>query len=253
MIFNLPRPSFGPNSWDFDGDALFEPDGSDFELALLTSGTLTLRVGIPNADVYLINAGAHGGDGGRTGDISGGPGGSGGRHVLLSDVNVPAGIYSVSIGTDGDVETALDSLFSVPAAAACQAGGRGGSSGYDDNVVPGDGDDGLEPWPDGPSLCLPGVLFGPGGGGGGSHDQRGVNVHDTGGDGGDGGTLDDSPGSGGDGGSIGSRNGSAATAPGGGGGGGMGYTTSGPAYHSGNGGAGAPGAILIRKHKEVTS
>lgn len=253
MIFNLPRPSFGPSSWDFDGSALFEPDGSDFELALLSSGTLTLRVGIPNADVYLINAGAHGGDGGRTGDISGGPGGSGGRHVLLPNVSVPAGTYTVSIGTDGDVETALGSLFSVPASAAFQAGGAGGSSGYDGNVLPGAGSAGLEPWPDGPSFCLPGVLFGPGGGGGGSHDQRGVNVHDTGGAGGAGGTLDSVSVSGGAGGSLSSLNGKAATAPGGGGGGGMGYTTSGPAYHSGTGGAGASGAILIRKHKEATA
>lgn len=252
MIFNLPRPSFGPSSWDFDGSSLFEPDGSGFELALLSSGTLTLRVGIPNADVYLINAGAHGSDGGRTGDISGGSGGSGGRHVLLSNVSVPAGTYAVQIGTDGSVETALGSLFSVPANAASQAGGVGGASGYDGNVTPGAGAGGLEPWADGPSLCLPGVLFGPGGGGGGSHDQRGVNVHDAGGAGGAGGTMDGATVSGGTGGSLSSVNGKAATAPGGGGGGGMGYTTSGPSYHSGLGGAGASGAILIRKHKEVS-
>ena len=178
-----------------------DPDGTvHFELALLSSGTLTFTRVVPEIDLTLVGAGQKGGTGYRSGTYAyGGKGGDGGDIERQTGVAVSTGTsYSVQIGVNdansqsGDEDTTFGSYSSANGQAGktgpsgAEAGGPGGLK-----TAAGQADDGEAPFADGTSALYPNVLFGAPGGGGAAFSSGGYSGSaSSGGEtgGGDGGT-----------------------------------------------------------------
>lgn len=235
MIFNLKRPGFNRGAWNFvpaSGDTPPEWDtaGADWMMAIPVSGTLTLTVGIIHADLCLVAAGKPGNDD---------DGGDGGQLVNITDVTLPAGVYTVTVGVSGSdtVLTAPDGRSWTAQSGAGAAHGRPG----------GDGD---LAWDDPDTLLRPGWIYGSGGGRGEIRDNNythydfypggSIGTADTATTWGQGGTfshMDGYPGFPGTGQA----------------GGGRARYWNGSRYVSGTPGVGGSGSVLIRNHKEVTA
>lgn len=236
MIFNLKRPGFGAGSFTFDGteQPAWASEGAAWMMAVPVSGTLTLAVGIPHADLCLVAAGKPGKDGSL-----GQEGGAGGELVSIADVALPAGAFTVTVGESGQDTTLLapDGRSWTARSGYGSAAGRPGA-------------DGVLAWDDADTLLNAGWLYGAGGGYGSVTDYQ---YQDTAA----------SPG-----GSVGEASSDTTNGHGGppahpvgypglkntgqgGGGGRRGWTGSG--YSDAAGGAGGSGILLIRSHKEVTA
>jgi hypothetical protein len=212
-------------------DSVREDGTVDWELALLTSGTLTFSRVVASVDAFLVGPGSDGQEGyfDTTGnDYHGGRGGSGGETKTVSGISVAEGTdYSAVIGAEG---TATRIFGSSAASGGGKTGGAGGSvsgNGADgqDGVLSFDGS--------GTRNYYPNYRYGASGGGGGVKTS---------------GFINRSPGSGGangagNGGTFDSAGGDAGTNSGSGGGGG-GANVNGPALHAG--GSGNSGIIIIR-------
>lgn len=232
MIFNIKRSVFGAHSYSFNGTKEFASQGLDFELALDSSGTLVLDVGIPLADICLVGGGKSGDNG------SANPkGGKGGEVVTVTSVTLPAGSYDVTVGGSNQ-----DTVLLAPDGRSWTArSGYGGNSGRP-------GDDGVAAWGDVNTLLRAGWLYGSGGGNGSVTDNTWATT--PAGLGGSVGTASDDT-TNGKGGIDGHANGYSGFPKTGQGGGGGRRGWTGSQYSDGTGGAGGSGAILIRKHKEA--
>ena len=268
MLFNFDSRGSGritEDSFRFTGRYLFA-SGNDgiWELALLESGTLTWLTNPGRVDLCLVGAGNDGGNGYSNGTWQGayvysGSGGDGGR--------VYSNTAGVTLGTEIDVvvgaEKGADSSIGSWSSANGQAikGGRGAEMPQQSNAVGTvntGGADGV--WPFGEAADntmipeLQGKRMAPSGGGGHANNRieyagnppyyNYVYTDEHGGDN-EGGAS-----GAGNGGERSHRNGYDATGIGAGGGGGYGR---GESYDGGYGGKGSQGAVLIRKHKEVTA
>jgi hypothetical protein len=236
MIFNIKPPAFGAHSYDFTGDAEFGQADGEFELILLESGTLTLSVGIPRADICLIGGGAPGSTGAH---LAGGKGGGVLCGDTETDIALPAGVYTVTVGESGE-----DTVLTAPDGRSWTAESGAGSDPGRPGVA------GVLAWSDPDTLLRAGWLYGPGGGHGSVLDWQYIST--DAGEGGDVGEADDGEPNG-HGGTAAHPNGYPGLAGTGQGGGGGRRGWNGSSYVDGSGGAGGSGAILIRKHKEVTS
>lgn len=225
-----------PPSFTYTGRYAYEEstraDGTvDWEIALLSSGTLTFSRVVDSVDAFLVGPGADGQEGyfdNTSNDYHGGRGGSGGETKTVSGISVTAGTgYPAVIGAEG---AATGVFGSSAASGAGKTGGAGGSisgngSSGQDGVLSFNGN--------GTRNYYPNYRYGASGGGGGVKTSAFVNR---------------SPGRGGtngagDGGSYDSAGGSASANSGSGGGGG-GANVNGPALHAG--GSGNSGIIIIR-------
>ena len=239
MIFNFP-PSAGTSgrmpSFAYTGDYLVQESGSRWEIAFLTSGTLTLRGGLL-CDLFVVaggKPGSGGSDGSGTGIAIGGAGGKGGGCVSTMGVQLTAGQIAVTIG--GSNEASSFGSYSA-ASGSGSNGGAGASAGSGSMSHAGAGTVGVLAFNGEDSLNFPGRKFGAGGGGGGAQST----YWGTTGNNGAGGTT-----GGGKGGTGSSRNGTAGAANTGSGGGGSGYTRGDSWGTGGAPGAGGTGVVIIR-------
>lgn len=234
MIFNVKKAAFGAHSYAFTGQDDFASQGLDFELALDSSGTLTLLVGIPLADLCLV-AGGKPGDSGASWPY----GGVGGEVVTATSVTLPAGTYTVTVGASDQ-----DTVLAAPDGRTWTARSGYGSS-------PGrPGDDGVLAWNDPDTVLRAGWIYGSGGGNGSVLDNNWVGT--SAGLGGSVGTASDDT-TNGKGGIDGHANGYPGLAKTGQGGGGGRRAWTGSTYSAGTGGSGGSGVVLIRKHKEANT
>lgn len=245
MILNFGSPGKSkakmPPLFTYTGTYRYEEsvaeDGTvNWELAFLSSGTLTFQRVVDKIDVFLVGPGANGSDGSHNDSIArsfGGKGGNGGALVTCkgtSAISVQAGTqYSITIGTPGNATTGFGK------SAASGGGKTGGAGAYvTDNVYAGDnagnGSDGERAF-GGSTLLWNGYKYGASGGGGGV--KSAVNYYER------------SPGTGGTSGAgnggAQNANGGNATANSGSGGGGGGFYS-----WEGSGGSGGSGIIIIR-------
>lgn len=252
MIFNLRRPVFSRGAWTFTpASGAAEPEwdaqGTDWMMAIPCSGVLTIAIAIPHADLCLV-AGGQSGVKGNWQTTDNCKGGSGGEVLNLSDVYLPAGDYSITLGASDQntVLTAPDGRsWTARTGQGSPGGGRTGSTGSD-------GVAGTPAFGDTSTLLRPGWLYGPGGGHGVLNGYSGDHVDS--GAGGDLGTApaDEDAGHGGVVGDLAGRPGCPGTGQGGGGGG-MVYNWGRSGYDEGLGAAGGSGVFLMRNHKEVTA
>ncbi len=243
MIFNLKRPAFGRSSWSFvpaSGAAQPEwaAEGLDWMMALPCSGTLTLTMSVFHADICLVAAGKPGtSDGTRVG-------GNGGGMITATDITLPAGVYTVTVGVSGS-DTVLTAPDGRSWTARSGEGAAGGTYGTPK------GGDGQLAWNDADTLLRTGWRYGPGGGYG---FHRNAYSQDTpGGEGGDIGTApaDENAGAGASG--LAHPAGYPGCPGTGQGGGGGSRIYNGSSFDDGDGGLGGSGAVLIRYHKEVSA
>lgn len=244
MIFNIFGVSGAPGAGNlvFNGEMLSAKSGSDWETALLSSGTLTVRASVL-VDLALV-AGGMPGQTGKNG--KGGYGGAGGEVVLLTGIRLKAGVtYTVSIGSSGE-DTGIVGSDGTSYTARSGAGAQGGVPSSSRGTAPTPGGDGSLIW-DGESLIdeLRNVKFGPGGGAGGyrSADYAYYPGSNGGADGG---------GKGGDISTSGTSNAGSGTAKRGSGGGGA-WRRDGDSAGDGNKGLGGSGIFRIRNHKEAAA
>ena len=242
MIFNLKRSVFGGASWHFDGaeQPAWASQGSDWMMAIGVSGTLTLFAPILHGDLCLV-AGGKPGHYGVSGSSPDGVGGAGGQVLSLTDVSLPAGVYTVTVGVS-DSDTTLigpNGLTWTAVSGQGKAGGRPGG-------------DGEYAWSDPDTLLNTGWRYGAGGGHGASHNAAEARV--ASGAGGSVGTASSDQYAG-HGGGIGTnaethqQGWPGVDGTGQGGGGGRHWYNNG--YQGVAGGSGGSGIVLIRKHKEV--
>lgn len=235
--------SSGITAGDFiysvENGVLFDGDDEDWEVAFLTSGTLTLAQDLENVDIFMINAGSYGSSG-SDGDSSGGRGGFGGRYYTFETsseqpIIIPAGTYEITVGisASGVSQTKFGSLFAVPSDAPRKNGGRNAAGGQTGNYAALSGEPGEYAFGDANNRIYPGRRYGASGGGGGESGTY-VSSYHAGAAGGDTGG-----GHGGSSATVSATAGQANTGAGGGGG----FGVFGTGYP---GGAGGSGIILIR-------
>lgn len=238
MLFNLNKGAFTARSFQYSGESDFDRVGTDFMIVLEDSNangsTLRLFKTIANADICLVAGGFTGGK--NSGEVDGDHGGDGGEVVNITGVSMPAGDYTVIVGeTDADTQLiAPDGRVWTAESGAGAAGGRSGK-----------GADGSLAWGDANTLLRAGWLYGAGGGrcytwynyqSTSAYPGGSIGTADAGTNWGHGGTEDHWNGYPG--------------FPGTGQGGGARARIVGTG--SGVQGPGGRGAVLIRKHKEVT-
>ena len=233
------------NDFTFGGGYLFNSDGTNWELALLSgsSASLNFRKNPGAVDIFLVGGGAAGGSG--SGDAEGGNGGAGGECVTQQNVQLAKNTnYSITIGDSGQATTGFGKT----------ASSGGGSPGGHGAIVTGNsrtrsassGSAGVYAFGSSSSLInsLSGRKFGAGGGGGEAYNSSYVYSNSSS----HGGSNDGGETGGGRGGLLGMNGDTAATAGGantGAGGGGAGYRYNG----GGTVGAGGSGIIIIRNHR----
>lgn len=248
MVFNLKRPAFGRGTWNFvpssgETQPEWDAEGMDWMMAIPVSGTLTLSAGIPHADLCLVAAGKPGnpGDGDR-----GSAGGNGGEVISLTDIALPAGTYTVTVGASGQ-----DTVLTAPDGRSWTArsgygepgGGQAASSGSA-------GSDGSLAWNDAATRLRSGWLYGASGGVGFVLDYRYARYQAYPGGSVGSASTDENAGHGG----IEEHpNGYAGAAGSGQGGGGGARIWNGSYYDNYDGGAGGFGSVLLRAHKEAAA
>lgn len=232
--------------FDTENGMLYEKQGSDWEVAFLKSGSLTLDKTLANVDIFIVDAGGDGASG-STGDSGGGVGGNGAKMMAITGTTVPAGVYSITIGENAAARSYIgDSSnpnYAVDPEVGFQAGGMAATGGQSGSVaaetVKGVRDGALA-FGDSSTLIYPGRLYGAPGGGGGERSAYAGTYH-AGAEGANTGA--------GNGGNDAHKEGYDASAnTGSGGGGGFGHATS-PSGGGGigyAGGKGGSGIILIR-------
>lgn len=276
MIYNLPKNGIGglitEGSFSYTGQYLFSRTGTDWELALLTSGTLSWA-NLPGlVDVFCVGSGKTGQDGFFSGEgtgdydyndsfINSGKGGDSGKTSTYNSAALTASCAAV-IGTSGAESTLTcgETVYSS-APGSARTGGRGATlrqATSSSGTVNKGGVDGVFAYGLAEDTTmieeLSGILFAPSGGGGHANNNYRSpydDLHPTpsrwyvytdqhGGDNSGGDT------NGGVGGTREHHDGFAATGFGAGGGGGYG---DGSGHENGSGGLGGPGIILIRNHR----
>lgn len=212
-------------SFDYTGSYRINKSGSKWEIAFLTSGTLTLR-GTLNGDIFLQGGGNNGEK--YTDQYFGGIGGKGGGRLTQRGISIARGAYTVTVGGSGTASSL--GTYTTSGLTNGGAGGARGESSYGDSewshriVNGGSGGQGQLAFGGEDCLIFPGRYFGAGGGGGGANYYGLASP-------GSGGTT-----GGGAGGSSGAGSpGTANTGSGGGGG-----------FNQNNGGAGGSGIVLLR-------
>ena len=190
-------------------DEYTDPDGTvHWELALLTSGTLTFSRVVPKVDLFLVGGGEQGNAGSASGSsdyihVYGGDGGDGGKTLTQTGVPVAKNTaYSVVVG---DGESGDDPATASTALGYSSANGNAGATGADGAYCQyynsanghdaGNGDPGVYAFGDAACLLNPGRKYGAAGAGGAARFVNSQNAAynksaGTGGDtgGGDGGT-----------------------------------------------------------------
>lgn len=247
MLFNLSKGAFTTRSFQYSGDSSFARSGTDYMIVLENSNangsTFRLLKTIAKADICLVGGGNPGNSGNMEGN--GSAGGNGGEIINIYSVNLPAGDYTVIVGESGK-NTVLTAPDGRTWTARCGNGALGGrqpgSSGSD-------GENGSAAWNDNNTLLRPGWIYGSGGGVGYVKDYQYIEY--AAGRGGTVGTASESE-LDGHGGTSSHRAGYAGLSGAGQGGGGGTRVWNGSGYENASGGDGGSGAILIRKHKEVT-
>ena len=232
--------------FDTENGMLYVKEGSDWEVAFLKSGTLTLDKSLSNVDIFIVDAGGNGSSG-ATGDSSGGSGGNGAKMQLIANTTIPSGVYPITIGENAAARTYIGSSsnpnYAVDPEVGFQAGGSPAIGGQTGNVAAETVEgvrDGTLAFGDSSTLIFAGRLYGAPGGGGGERSAYAGTYH-AGADGANTGA--------GNGGNDSHKEGYDASAnTGSGGGGGFGHATSpsgggGVGYAGGKGGS---GIILIR-------
>lgn len=245
MIFNLKRPGFGEGAYMFDGSEqpAWASEGADWMMSIPVSGTLTIFAPILHADLLLVAGGKPGAAGAAD---TGGNGGNGGGLLSLTDVSLPAGIYTVTIGGSGE-DTVLVGPNGETWTAVSGQGKAGAAKGQT-------GTAGDYAWNDPDTLLNAGWRYGASGGHGATHNAGEARTNSTAG--GSVGTASTDPYAG-HGGGIEAY---AETHPvgwdgaprtGQGGGGGRGWYNQ--WAHGADGGAGGSGNFLLRNHKEAAA
>ena len=243
MLFNFSRGDFTEHSIGYTGEFEFSKVGRDWMAVFKSSGTLTLRRSITSADLCLVAAGMPG----KAGVVNSSPngvGGDGGGKVEATEVTLPAGTYTVTVGVSGQdtVVEAPDGRSWTAVSGDGKTGGRGNDR------------DGVLAWGDENTLLNAGWLYCAGGGSGATHvpgDARQASAP-----GGSVGAASEDT-MVGHGGGIGTNaeehqqgwDGCAGTGQGGGGG----RYWNNQGWQGRDGGAGGSGAFLLRSHKEVAS
>ena len=160
MIFNLKRPAFGEGAYTFDGSEQpgWASEGADWMMSIPVSGTLTIFAPMIHVDLLLVA----GGQPGQTGAAdTGGKGGDGGGLRSLTDVSLPAGAYTVTVGGSGE-DTVLVGPNGETWTAVSGQGKAGAAKGKT-------GTAGDYAWGDSDTLLNPGWRYGAGGGHGATH------------------------------------------------------------------------------------
>lgn len=245
MIFNIDSGGgkISAEMIAFDGSFDFAEDGSNWELALYSSGTLRFK-GTPGVvDVFVVDGGKPGSDA-RNAAGDGGAGGNGGNYKN-TPIRLKRGVqYQVTIGESGGSSSVSGGNVTVDASdGAHKNGGKGASMTSGSSNVNEEGDDGVYAYGEETDTTiianLHGVLFAPGGGGG--HGVTANYVYSSS----HGGKSTGGITGGGSGGGAG--NGSKGTGYGAGGGGGASVAPDGV---KGTGGLGGTGIILIRNRRD---
>ena len=254
MIFNLDSGGgkMAEDKVEFSGSKLWYQDSAtgDWELALLSSGTLRFKATVGNVDIFMVGPGDNGSSGrsNSASDVYGGDGGNGGEIVNQSSRLNLGRRYTVTIGDPGEV-TRLTDAINVDISAQSGAGVVGGKGGHVLNNAQaryGPNKDGLNL--DGALAfngdntmisSLTGTKFGAGGGGARCSAYYSNNYYPS-----SGGSTSGGDTGGGSGGGADSAGNSATPNTGSGGGGGGDY--GGASY---SGGAGATGIVMIRNHR----
>lgn len=225
----------------YSGDYKFAGDkNNNWELALLTSGSLTISSITTGVDVWYQAAGYNGESHSNVDNWGnhGGSGGGGGYHYMVHDLPLYAGHqYNAVIGESNG---APSSVFGYSSSSGSQ-GAAGGSGGYCNSNVsefwePTSGGNGYYAFDDPNTLYRPGYRYGAGGGaapGAGFNSGVGWTYRGTA-------TSGGSDGGGGGGATHNSGGNGAANSGSGGGGGGVGGPT---------GGTGGSGIIIIRNNR----
>lgn len=245
MIFNLKRPGFGEGAYMFDGSEqpAWASEGADWMMSIPVSGTLTIFAPILHADLLLVA----GGQPGQAGSAAnGGQGGNGGGLLSLTDVSLPAGVYTVTIGGSGE-DTVLVGPNGETWTAISGQGKAGGGRGQT-------GTAGDYAWGDSDTLLNTGWRYGSGGGHGATHNASESRTNST--VGGSVGDASDDPYAGHGGGieayaETHPKGWPGAPRTGQGGGGGRGWYNQGEQGETG--GAGGSGNFLLRNHKEAAA
>ena len=242
MLFNLNKGAFTGQSFQYSGESEFGRAGRDYMIALKTGSGATLRLlkTIAHADLCLVAGGAPGNDGDH-----GSWGGNGGEVLNITNVSLPVGDYTVTIGGSGQ-----NTVLAAPDGRTWTSRSGYGSPGGDQTGSDGvDGVDGVSPFGDANAPIKAGWLFGPGGGHGFVRDND-YRERASGNGGSVGAASSDT--TNGHGATEAHRNGYDGLANTGQGGGGASKIWTGSYYSAGNPGAGGSGILFIRRHKEVT-
>ena len=237
---------FSERSFSYtNGNYLFDSnENGDWEIAILSSGVTSnfnLLKNISSADICIVAGGAKG----LTGVAGGGPGGKGGEVITATDITLPVGIYTVTIGGSG-----ANSVLSAPDGRVWTArSGYGKGQTWLNNIKV--GVDGDWAWNDKNTLLLSGWRYGAGGGYGSYVNNTTYTDIGAAGAGGSVGNASDDQNNG-RGGTLDHGEGYPGFPSTGQGGGGGRYYVEGSGYGVGfKGGNGGKGIILIRKHKNV--
>lgn len=240
------------NDFSYNGTYFFASDGKNWELALLSGDSATLRfLRNPDlCDVWVLDGGENGGSGSISdGYVYSGKGGDGGLHKLHTSVRLKRGVdYTLTVGAAGAASSLVGGDIDLSAANGTKKTGgtrakmpQGITS---VGTVNTGGSDGVWPYEansDSTSITqLAGKLLGASGGAGHANNDKYVYTDQHDGD----------PTGGNDGGGNGGirthHNGYDASGYGNGGGGGYGDGSGGD---HGTGGAGSGGIIFIRNHR----